>query len=636
MSIKIAILGLGNAGEKHLIECLKKKEIKLVGCLTKSDLTAKKMSKKYNIFCTTKLNDLLHFKPNGVIIATPTNTHNYYSNILLKENINILVEKPISFNDKEIEDLKKSHIKYKKILVPCHNFVNSKGFNYLKNYIFTNNLLNKIDKINIIRYETTSDENINYNKEYIFNSYYHLVYLFINLLKTKYNYEINYSNIVNDKNKFALNSEIIYDSKLINLNYNLRYNTDYKIKNKIKLEIIFKDKLIEWVLIDNKEFIKIRQENKVFLIFTNHDINLIKEMTLNFINAINNSSYDHFNIDEPILTTKICNKIINSLKESNRKAGYLQITRKCNNNCIFCSNPKFEKEISISEISDIIKEYKALNINEILLTGGEPTTHSQLFKIINLLKNNKINVKIITNGINLEDEDFVKKIDNCNINSIHFSFHSHIEELSEELYGSKNIISKQKKALNNILKSKINVSINTTINSINYKYLYDQMVYIYKNYPNVKHIVFNFLDPGISDGIIINNANKNNWIIPKYKDIEYPLFKALNFLKSKKITFRVERVPLCYMKSFEEFSTETRKIVKKNEYICAFTREKRTSEIRKVNSHYKIKIKNKCDVCTLNDICSGIQKEYIIIHGDKEIHPSFDNPKKIIKKIFKN
>jgi hypothetical protein len=66
--------------------------------------------------------------------------------------------------------------------------------------------------------------------------------------------------------------------------------------------------------------------------------------------------------------------------------------------------------------------------------------------------------------------------------------------------------------------------------------------------------------------------------LPDFCTFERPLQKAMTFLEETGRTFRVERVPLCYMRGFEHFSTETRKIVKDEERIVHFLDEREVVE----------------------------------------------------------
>ena len=86
-----------------------------------------------------------------------------------------------------------------------------------------------------------------------------------------------------------------------------------------------------------------------------------------------------------------------------RKATYLQITRKCNNQCIFCSNPQFEKDYSFEEAKQRVLEFKVEGITEIFLTGGEPTLVKFLPELIKYIIKQSPNPKIITNGVNISD-----------------------------------------------------------------------------------------------------------------------------------------------------------------------------------------------------------------------------------------
>ena len=121
------------------------------------------------------------------------------------------------------------------------------------------------------------------------------------------------------------------------------------------------------------------------------------------------------------------------LKNKPRKAAYLQIIRKCNNECIFCSNPQFEKEISFKEAVKEVAALKKEGVNEVFLTGGEPTISKDLFRIIQYLRENKIEPRMITNGVELSSIKIVKKLKEQGIRSINISLHSCDEGIADEL-----------------------------------------------------------------------------------------------------------------------------------------------------------------------------------------------------------
>ena len=319
-----------------------------------------------------------------------------------------------------------------------------------------------------------------------------------------------------------------------------------------------------------------------------------------------------------------------------RKAAYLQIIRKCNNECVFCSNPQFEKEIGLKEAIAEIEKLKKEGVNEIFLTGGEPTISKDLFQIIQFLKRSKIEPRLITNGVELSSLSMVKKLRQEGLRSIYVSLHAHDEAIADKLAQRKGHFKQAIMGIKNVLGLDIQVNINCTINAMNYGSLPDFVSFINTVFPAIEHFVFNFLDPGRADGNLQSRAHENPGIVVDYAKIQEPLKDMVDILKRHKKTFRIERVPLCAMQGFEEYSTETRKIVKDELYICSFIEEKDNNKIRKINP-CQLRVKpNLCTNCSLKQICAGVQKEYLDIHGEAGLKPSDKDPQQIIEKISIN
>ncbi len=325
----------------------------------------------------------------------------------------------------------------------------------------------------------------------------------------------------------------------------------------------------------------------------------------------------------------------NNLKPNQRKSAYMQITRKCNNDCIFCSNPAFDKEIDIHELEKRLHFYKNKKINEIVFSGGEPTESLILIEAIVLAKKLGFKPKIITNGVNLSDLNYVKKLKKAGLEHLHISIHSHIDNDSDFLTQKKGHLKKTLKGFVNCLEEGLVVNVNTTINSVNVKYLSHFINYLIKKFPQINHYVFNNLDIGESDKNLRSKAGDNTKIIAKFTEMELELSKTVKLLKSNGKTFRIERVPLCYMDEFEQFSTETRKIIKEESYRCIFIEKGREDiymelhDPRKERRH-KAEI---CKICNLNCICAGVCMEYSELFGDSELFPVFKNPKEIILRV---
>jgi radical SAM protein with 4Fe4S-binding SPASM domain len=107
----------------------------------------------------------------------------------------------------------------------------------------------------------------------------------------------------------------------------------------------------------------------------------------------------------------------------------------------------------------------------------------------------------------------------------------------------------------------------------------------------------------------------------------------MRFLESQNVTFRVERLPLCFMRWFEWASTETRKIVKDEERIVHFLDDRET--IRQHWSAWEHDKTEECKQCDLSPICSWVYEkeayyDYVKVHPQKVSKEYFD---KILLKI---
>lgn len=79
----------------------------------------------------------------------------------------------------------------------------------------------------------------------------------------------------------------------------------------------------------------------------------------------------------------------------------IEITQKCNSNCIFCSscsNIDTNIQLELNDIKRIIKFCKYNNVKQVCISGGEPLLHSDFIDIINYIHSNKIYTNIYTSG----------------------------------------------------------------------------------------------------------------------------------------------------------------------------------------------------------------------------------------------
>jgi predicted dehydrogenase len=104
MPIKIALVGAGHMGKIHLEKLATFDDIVLVGVADVDINRAAELAQQYDVPSFDNHRKLLGLA-NGVIIATPTETHYQIARDFLDAGIHVLVEKPITSSQEEAKEL---------------------------------------------------------------------------------------------------------------------------------------------------------------------------------------------------------------------------------------------------------------------------------------------------------------------------------------------------------------------------------------------------------------------------------------------------------------------------------------------------------------------------------------------------
>ncbi len=278
---------------------------------------------------------------------------------------------------------------------------------------------------------------------------------------------------------------------------------------------------------------------------------------------------------------------------------YIQVNRFCNNKCHFCSNPSNWESISFERGKELINDFKGRDYSWIIFTGWEPTLSSDLIEWIRHSNSIWMDCRIISNGMACSDLDYVKRLKLAWLNLIHFSLYSYVEKVHDFLTATPWSYKKLLQAVQNALKSWINVQLNCVINKYNQSHLDKTVKFVVKNFPQINHFVWNNLDPKMMRKTQVAKST-----LPDFDVAWKSLVKALSFLESVWKTFRVERLPLCFMRWFEFASTETRKIVKDEERIVHFLDSREM--VRQMWEYWEHDKLEECKGCDLNGICAGV------------------------------
>jgi MoaA/NifB/PqqE/SkfB family radical SAM enzyme len=302
--------------------------------------------------------------------------------------------------------------------------------------------------------------------------------------------------------------------------------------------------------------------------------------------------------------------------------GYMQVVRHCNQYCRFCSNPATGWMLDLDTAKREIDDFVRRGYFGIILTGGEPSLSEIIPDITRYAVANGLHVRMITNGSRIAREGVAESYAEAGLTHFHVSIHSCREELEDFLTGVRGSFALAMRALENLGRVGATININTVINRFNADHLDQNVRSFVERFPFIRHFVWNNLDPSMG------RAETNRDTAHRLADFELSLARAMRFLHKSGRTFRVERVPLCYMTEFAHCSTETRKIVKGEERIVHFLDEKGT--VRQTDFvHAK---SDACKACTLDAICGGLFE--LGDHYDlAELYPVFVPVEEIVRKV---
>lgn len=260
----------------------------------------------------------------------------------------------------------------------------------------------------------------------------------------------------------------------------------------------------------------------------------------------------------------------------------------------------------------------------VVMTGGEPTLHTDLPRIVRYARERGLHVRMITNGWRLGEADFARALADAGLSLVHVSIYSVRPEIEARLRGIPGTLDRAFSSIEAAHDAGIDVNINCVINRANSEHLDENVRVLTARFPFLRHFVWNNLDPSMGRA----EANQEDYV-PTLSRFELSLHRALSYLDRTGRTFRVERVPLCYMTDFAWASTETRKIVKGEERVVHFLDQKQT--VRQTDWEHVYA--EGCGVCTLRPICGGLFDRGQA-YDPAELRPVFSPMEPIAEKII--
>ena len=270
----------------------------------------------------------------------------------------------------------------------------------------------------------------------------------------------------------------------------------------------------------------------------------------------------------------------------------IKVHYKCNNNCDFC-HCQDNKDYAINyDVSKKIEEAKNLGVNEILLSGGEPTINKEIFKIIKEIKSNELEFGLITNARMLSNEKFFNKIIFYEPKYFYISLHSKYEHIHDEMSGINGAWRQTLKGIKNIISRKLSnkLIVNCVVTSDNVEVLNEQAKMLMNI--GVEKIKFSYPE---MKGTLKKNPKK----MPDAEIVSKNISEALDIIEENNKIGLYDGLPYCCLPNRHRMkldNLETNNIFYMSE--CFEDNFFRTDEgLREKNS--------KCLECSFHNICQG-------------------------------
>ncbi len=284
----------------------------------------------------------------------------------------------------------------------------------------------------------------------------------------------------------------------------------------------------------------------------------------------------------------------------------LNLTKKCQNNCVFCS---FKYPPVAGYTFDSIN-YKKFLYDEkvkdsiVSLGGGEPTLNNNLLAILKIFKSRNNYVELITNGQKLSDLQYCKSLLQAGMDRFCISLHSINSKMHVFLTSNKDSFKQTLAGILNLVKLKkqydFDLNIVFVLNSYNLKDLYKTLKFL--NRLGKLNMQINLAHTGKEE--ILLNLSRIKSELEKFD------LQKLNNLNIHLYGFAFCFLPKAWRKFVVDFKNDDKMIIHKNKFY----------------NHLKLvkvaKVKYPaCKNCIYDKRCEGTWRSYIKANKYKNLKP---------------
>lgn len=146
----------------------------------------------------------------------------------------------------------------------------------------------------------------------------------------------------------------------------------------------------------------------------------------------------------------------------------LEITQRCNLNCIHCYNTNHvEYGIEKDKVFEIISTLRKMGLYEVTLTGGEIFCRKDTMEIIKFLRERYLSVQLNTN-LNMVTDDLIEELSELGITLISTTIYSMNKNVHDAITRTDGSLEKTIKNICRLREKNINVEVKTMVMRENY------------------------------------------------------------------------------------------------------------------------------------------------------------------------
>jgi MoaA/NifB/PqqE/SkfB family radical SAM enzyme len=305
---------------------------------------------------------------------------------------------------------------------------------------------------------------------------------------------------------------------------------------------------------------------------------------------------------------------------------YLNLNYICNEHCVFCASDltnniqdqRIRKQLTLPEIREWIAECPPHPDDEVLLAGGEPTLHRDLFEIVGEFASYCTNIKVFTNGVKLARVAYAGQAVMSGISGFEIALFGATGESHDAITRRPHSFDQTMEAINNLLRLRdrrdVRVVLRLLVAKHCYRELPDIVRVVHEQAPEVDEFSINRL-------IYSDNALASEAMV-SWAEATPAVNEAVEVARGYGYPVNFWPVPLCVFKGKNQRFVEAQMRGLAPGQMVRSTLRYLDPVVASAGSHIggassaELAAPKVCRTCAYQAACGGVEREYVVRFGE--------------------